>query len=167
MTNPWHFSYDDCLMSWIYLHLACCLTHVGAWLNLIPWDCDSLTSWAISTSSSLYTMVVEDKEAQNHSNTSFDKFYVELHDCHFWIHKCSSLKKLTHVGRWTQNSKVVLPTLDELHQPWATHTNSTTWSRSTPPPTVCYSILEKLYSTSWGKATQQDVNTSRCLNEKW
>ena len=102
MTNPWYISYDNYLMSWIYLHLACCLTHVGAWLNLIPWDCDSLTSWAISTSPRLYTMVVEDKEAQNHSNISFDKFYVELHDCHFWIHKCSSLQELTHVGRWTQ-----------------------------------------------------------------
>ena len=38
---------------------------------------------AISTSPSLYTMVVEDKEAQNHSNISFDKFYIKLHDCHF------------------------------------------------------------------------------------
>ena len=60
---------------------------------------------------------------------------------------------------------MVLPTLDELHQPWATHTSSTTWS--TPPTKVCYSILEKLYSESWVKATQQDVNTSRCLNKKW
>ena len=39
-TNPWYFSYVDDHMSWIYLHLACCLTHVGTWLNLIPWDCD-------------------------------------------------------------------------------------------------------------------------------
>ena len=46
--------------------------------------------------------VVEDKEARNHSNISFDKFYVEFHDCHFWIYKCSSLQELTHVGRWTQ-----------------------------------------------------------------
>ena len=82
--------------------LACYLTLVGTWMNLNLWDCNSLTSWAISTSPSLYTMVVEDKEARNHSNISFDKFYVELHDCHFWIHKCSSLQELTHVGRWTQ-----------------------------------------------------------------
>ena len=47
-------------------------------------------------------MVDEDKEARNHSNISFDKFYVELHDCHSWIHKCSSLQELTHVGRWTK-----------------------------------------------------------------
>jgi len=153
-------------MSWIYLYLACCLTHVGAWLNLIPWDCDSLTSWAISTSPRLYTMVVEDKEAQNHSNISFDKFYVELHDCHFWIHKCSSLQELTHVGRWTQtpsgapNSWWATSTL-------STHTSSTTWATTTSPPKVCHSILEKLYSKSWAKATRQDVNTSRCLNEKW
>ena len=82
--------------------LACYLTLVGTWMNLNLWDCNSLTSWAISTSPSLYTMAVEDKEAQNHSNISFDKFYVELHDCHCWIHKCSSLHELTHVGRWTQ-----------------------------------------------------------------
>ena len=166
MTNPWYISYDDCLMSWIYLYLACCLTHVGAWLNLIPWDCDSLTSWAISTSPRLYTMVVEDKEAQNHSNISFDKFYVELHDCHFGYTsalpcKANSCRKIN------SKSKVMLPTLDELHQPWATHTSSTTWSRSTPPPKVCCSILEKLYSKTWVKATQQDMNTSRCLNKKW
>ena len=102
MTNPWYFSYDENLMSWIYLYLACYLTHVGTWLIQIPWDCNLLISWAISTSPSLYTMVVEDKEARNHSNISFDKFYVELYDCHFWIHKCSSLQELTHVGRWTQ-----------------------------------------------------------------
>ena len=146
--------------------LACNLTLVGTWMNLNLWDCKLLTSWAISTSPSLYNMVVEDKEAQNHSNISFDKFYVKLHDCHFWIHKCSSLQELTHVGRWTQIPSGA-PILDELHQPWATHTSSTTWSRSTPPLKVCYSILEKLYSKSWVKATQQDVNTSRCLNEKW
>ena len=92
------------LMSWIYLYLACYLTHVGTWLNQIPWDCNPLISWAISTSPSLYTMVVEDKEARNHLNISFDKFYVELHDCHCCIHKCSSLHELTHVGRWTQIS---------------------------------------------------------------
>ena len=102
MTNPWYFSYDDNLMSWTYLHLACYLTHVGTWLNQIPWDCNLLISWSISTSPRLYTIVVEDREAQNHSNISFDKFDVKLHDCHFWIHKCSSLQELTHVGRWTQ-----------------------------------------------------------------
>ena len=84
----------------------------------------------------------------------------------FWIHKCSSLQELTHVGRWTQtpsgapNSWWATSTL-------STHTSSTTWARTTPPPKVCYSILEKLYSKTWVKATQQDVNTSRCLNEKW
>ena len=105
MTNPWHFSYDDYLMSWIYLHLACCLTLVGTWMNLNLWDCNSLTSQTIPTSPSLYIMVVEDKESRNHSNISFDKFYVKFHDCHFWIHKCSSLQKLTHVGGWAQIPK--------------------------------------------------------------
>ena len=63
--------------------LACYLTLVVTWMNLILWDCNSLTSWAISTSSSLYTMVIDDKEARNLSNISFEKFYVEFHDCHF------------------------------------------------------------------------------------
>ena len=72
--------------------LACYLTLVGTWMNLNLWDCNSLTSWAISISPSLYTTMVEDKEARNHSNISFDKFYVEFHDCHFWIYKCSSLQ---------------------------------------------------------------------------
>ena len=107
--------------------------------------------------------MVEDKEARNHSNISFDKFHVELHDCHFWIRKCSSLQELTHVGRWTQISSGAPNSW--LHQPRATHTSSTTWS--TPPTKVCYSILEKLYSETWAKATRQDVNTSKCLNEKW
>ena len=143
--------------------LACYLTLVGTWMNLNPWDCNSLTSWTISTLSSLYIMVVEDKEAQNSSNISFDTFYIKIYDCHTQV---LFLAKLTHVGRWTQNSKVVLPTLDELHQPWATHTSSTTWSRTTPPPKVCYSILENLYSKSWVRETQQDVNISRWLNER-
>ena len=47
------------------------------------------------------------------------------------------------------------PTQAQLHE----------WS--TPSPKVCFSILEKLYSKTWVKATRQDVNTSRCLNEKW
>ena len=108
MTNPWYFSYDEDLMSWIYLHLAYYITHVGTWLNQIPWDCNLLISWAISTSPSLYTMVVDDKEARNLSNISFDKFYIsnfiwyQISWLSFWIHKCSSLQELTHVGRWTQ-----------------------------------------------------------------
>ena len=63
--------------------LACYLTLVGTWMNLNLWDCNSLTSWAISTSPSLYTMVVENKEAQNPSNISFDKLYVKFYDRHF------------------------------------------------------------------------------------
>ena len=74
------------------------------------------------------------------------------------------LAKLIHVGRWTPITSGVP---NELHQPWGAHTSSTTWSRSTPPPKVCYSILEKLYPKSWVKAAQQDENTSKCLNERW
>ena len=164
MTNPWYFSYDDYLMSRIYLHLACYLTLVGTWMNLILWDCNSLTSWAISTSPRLYTMVVEDKEARNHSNISFDKFYVKLHDCHFWIHKCSSLQKLTHVGRWTQ-----IPS-GAPNSWWATSTLSNPHKFNYMINTTNHGMLFHLR-----EALPQDMGQSsstRCeyikyLNEKW
>ena len=101
MTNPWYFSYVDYLMSWIYLHLACYLTHVGTWMNQNLWDCKSLTSWEISTSPSLYTMVVEDNEAWNPSTyplkNSTLNFMIVILDTQVLF-----LAKLTHVGRWTQ-----------------------------------------------------------------
>lgn len=81
--------------------LACYLTLVGTWMNLNPRYCNSLISWEIYTSPSLYTMVFEDKEAQNPSNISFDKFYVKSYDCHSDT-QVLFLAKLTHVGRWTQ-----------------------------------------------------------------
>ena len=107
MTNPWYFSYDDNLMSWIHLHLACHLTLVGTWMNPNLWDCKSLTSWTISTSPSLYNMVVEDKEAWNLSTYPFDKFYIKFHlVSNFMIFMLDTqvlfLARLTHVGRWTQ-----------------------------------------------------------------
>ena len=89
LTNPWYFSYDD-HMSWIYsCTLACYLTLVGTWINLNLWDCNSLTSWAISTSPSLYNMVVEDKQAwilSTYLLTIFlyrISFGIKSHDCHF------------------------------------------------------------------------------------
>ena len=78
--------------------LACNLTLVGTWMNLNLWDCSSLTSWAISTSPSLYNTVVEDKEAWNPSNISFDNlnisnlFWYHISWLTLWIHKCSSLQ---------------------------------------------------------------------------
>ena len=111
MTNPWYFSYDDNLTSWIYLHLACYLTLVGTWMNLNLWDCNSLTSWAISTSPSLYTMVVDDKEAWNPSTYPLknyiyikfllvSSFVIVILDTQVLFHAI-----LTHVGRWTQTTR--------------------------------------------------------------
>ena len=166
MTNPWYFSYDENLMSWIYLYLACYLTHVGTWLNQISWGWNLLISWAISTSPSLYTRWLKPRKHKTIQTYPLTNSMLSFMIVIFWIHKCSSLQELTHVGRWTQtpsgapNSWWATSTL-------STHTSSTTWARTTPPPKVCYSILEKLYSKTWVKATQQDVNTSRCLNEKW
>ena len=107
MTNPRYFSYDAIHMSWIYLYLACYLTRVGACLNLNLWDCNSLTSWAISTSPSLYSMVVKDKEAWN---ILWQILYIKfLLVWNFMIVILDTqvlfLAKLTHVGRQTQIPK--------------------------------------------------------------
>ena len=46
--------------------------------------------------------------SMNPLNISFDNYYIsnfiwyQVSWLSFWIHKCSSLQKLTHVGRWTQ-----------------------------------------------------------------
>ena len=101
MTNPWYFSYDENLMSWIYLYLACYLTHVGTWLNQIPWDCNLLTPWAISTSPSLYTRWLKTRKHKTIQTYPLTNSMLSSW-LSFWIHKCSSLQKLTHVGIWTQ-----------------------------------------------------------------
>ena len=149
MTNPWYFSYDDIHMSWIHLH-PCMLSNPCRYLD----ESKSMRLQLTHILSNLYIT----KSLHNGGwwqgimksfDISFDKLYIsnfiwyQVSWLSFWIHKCSSLQKLTHVGRWT-HFQVVLPTLDELHQPRAIHTSSTTWLGSTPPPKVCHSILEKL-----------------------
>ena len=81
--------------------LVCYLTHVGTWLNQIPWDCNLLISWAISTSPSLYITVLEDKEAWNPSNISFDNFFISNFMIVILDTQVLLLARLTHVGRWT------------------------------------------------------------------
>jgi hypothetical protein len=90
MTNPWYFSDDDDHVSWIYTcTLACYLILVGAWMSPNLWDCKPLTFWAISTSPSSYYMVVEYKEAWNHSTYPLtisiyqNSFGIKFHDYHF------------------------------------------------------------------------------------
>ena len=128
MTNPWYFSYDDNLMSWIYLHLACYLTLAGTWMNLNLWDCNSLTSWAISTSPSFYTMVVEDKEARNHSNISFDIMIVILDTQVLFLAKTNPCRKMNSNSKWCsqllmsyinleQPTQVQLHDHDQHHHP--------------------------------------------------
>ena len=72
--------------------LACYLTLVGTWMNLNLWDCNPLTSWAISTSPSLYNTVVDDKEARNPSTYPLTNYMYQISWLSFWIHKCSSLQ---------------------------------------------------------------------------
>ena len=139
--------------------LACYLTLVGSWMDLNLWDCNSLTSWAISTSPLWWLKRRKHGTIQTYPLTnSILSFMIVILDTQVLF-----LAKLTHVGTWTP---ITSGAPNELYQLWASHTSSTTWSRSTPPPKVCYSILE-LYPKTWVKATQQDVNISRCLNEKW
>ena len=106
-------------MSWIYLHLACYLIRVGTWMNLNLWDCNSVTSWAISTSPSLYKMVVEDKETRNPSHISFDNLYIPNFMLVILETQVLFLARLTHVGRWTQT------TSGAPNYWWATSTLST------------------------------------------
>ena len=89
-------------MSWIYLY-PCMLSNPCRYLG----ESKSMRLQLTHILSNLYII----KSLHNGgwrqgskilTHISFDKFYVELHDCHFWIHKCSSLQELTHVGRWTQ-----------------------------------------------------------------
>lgn len=59
---------------------------------------------------------------------------------------------MTNPCRWKvyQNNQGLLPTQDDIHQHWASKTNT----RHLHISKVCAHILEKLYSKSWGKATQ-------------
>ena len=87
--------------------LACYLSLIGTWINQNLWDCKSLTSWAISTSPSLYNMVVEDKEAWNLSTYPLTiSIYQISFGIKFMIVNLDTqvlfLARLTHVGRWTQ-----------------------------------------------------------------
>ena len=135
---------DDSLMMMIIClgyscTLVCYLILVGTWISPILWDCNSITLWAIYTSPSLYKMVDEDKEARIHSiypltNSLYQiSIGIKFHDCNFGY--TSAIPCKTNPCRKMDfKFQRMLPTLDELHQPWASYTSSTTWSRSTPPP---------------------------------
>ena len=108
MTNPWYFSYDDIHMSWIYLH-PCMLSNPCRYLD----ESKSMRLQLTHILSNLYiTKSLQHGGWRQGSmklfNISFDKFYIsnfiwyQVSWLSFWIHKCSSLQKLTHVGRWTQ-----------------------------------------------------------------
>ena len=117
------------------LHFSCYLTLVVTWMNLILWDCNSLTSWSISTSPSLYTMVVQDKEARNPTKLILWQILYWVLWLSFWIHTCSSLQKLTHVGRWTQ-------TPSGAPNSW--------WSTSTLSNQHKFNYIVMIYTTTQG-----------------
>ena len=102
LTNPWYFSYDDDHMSWIFLY-SCMLSNPCRYL-------DKPNSMRLQLNHTLSNLYIS-KSLQNGGsrqgrmdpfNISFDKFLYQMSWLSFWIHKCSSLQKLTHVGRWTQ-----------------------------------------------------------------
>ena len=143
-TNPWYFSYDDDHMSWIFLH-PCMLFNPCRYLD----ESKSMRLQLTHILSNLYiTKSLHNggwwRGSMKPFNISFDKFYISNFMIVILDTQVLFLARLTHVGRWTQ-LQVVLPTIHALHQPWAPHASSTTWIRSTLPPKVCHSILEKLY----------------------
>ena len=102
MTNPWYFSYDENLMSWIYLYLACYLTHVGTCWNQTPEiviysHLEQSLHHQVSIQRWLKTRKHETIRTYPLTNSMLSFMSVI-----FWIHKCSPLQELTHVGRWTQ-----------------------------------------------------------------
>ena len=140
-------------------------------MNLNLWDCNSLTSWAISTSASLYTMVVEDKEAWNPSAypltnpiyqiSLVSNFMIVILDTQVIF-----LARLTHVGRWSQ-------TTSGAPNHW--------WATSTLSIPHKFNYMIKFNTTTQGvsfhlrEALPQDIGQSnstrweyiKCLNEKW
>ena len=150
---------------WYICTLACYLTLVGTWMNLNPWDCNSLTSWAISTSPSLYSMVVEEKGAWNPSTypltNSISNFMIVILDTQVLF-----LARLTHVGRWT-------PITSGAPNSW--------WATSTLSNPHKFNYMIKINTTTQGmsfhlrEALPQDIGQSnstrceyiKCLNEKW
>ena len=124
------------------LHLACYLTLVGTWMNLITWDCNSLTSWAISTSPSLYIMVVEDKEARILSIYPLTislyqiSFGIKFHDCHFGDTsalrcKTNPCRKMDFNYKWCSQLLMIYINLSTLHKfNYMTKFITTTWGMS-------------------------------------
>ena len=164
MTNPWYFSYDDNHISWIYLH-PCMSSNPCRYLDgsrSMRLQLTHILSNLYITKSLLYG------GWRQGSMKPFKYIFWQISISNYMILILDTqvlfLANLIHVGRWTP---ITSGAPNELHQHWASHTSSTRWSSTTSPPKVCCSILEKLYPRTWVQATQQDVNTSRCLKEKW
>ena len=143
--------------------LACYLTLVGAWMNQNLWDCKSLSSWEISTSPSLYNMVVEDKEAWNLSTYPLTiSIYQISFVIEFMIVKLDThvlfFARLTHVGKWTQT------TSGAPNHWWATSTLSIPHKFNymikfnTTTQGMLFHLREVLYTPSHG---------SKQLNKMW
>ena len=151
--------------------LACYLTLVGTWMNLNLWDCKSLTSWAISTSPSLYNMVVEDKEAWNISTYPLTKSLYQISfGIKFWIVKLDTqvlfLARLTHVGRWTQ-------TTSGAPNHWCSTSTLSTPRKfnymikfNTTTQGMLFHLREALPQVM-GQSNSKRCEYIKCLNEKW
>ena len=101
LTNPWYFSYDDDHMSWIYLH-PCMLSNPCRYLD----ESKSVRLQLTHILSNLYiTKSLCNGGWIQGSMKPFThilwQIFCWVSWLSFWIHKCSSLQKLTHVGRWT------------------------------------------------------------------
>ena len=160
MTNPWYFSYDDNYISWIHLH-PCMLSNPCRYLD----GSKSMRLQLTHILSNLYiTKSLLYGGWRQGSMKPFKHILWQIPKYNFMIVMLDTqvlfLANLIHVGRWTP---ITSGAPNELHQHWASHK----FNYMIKINKVCYSILEKLYPRTWVKATQQDVNIPRCLNEKW
>ena len=172
MTNPWLLSHDDDHMSWIFLY-SCMLSNPCRYL-------DEPNSMRLQLNHILSNLYISEslqnggwrQGSTNPFNISFDKFiYIKFQVIsNFMIATLYTqvlfVARLIHAGRWTSTTSGA-PNSWWSTSTWAPYTSSSTWPSSSPPPKVCHSILEKLNPKTWVKTTQQDVNTSKCLNVKW
>ena len=164
MTDPWYFSYDDNHISWIHLY-PCMLSNPCRYLD----GSKSMRLQLTHILSIVYITKSLHYGGWRQGSLKPIKYILwQIPISNFMIVILDTqvlfLANVIHVGRRTP---ITSGAPNELYQLWASHTSSTTWSRSTPPSKVCYSILEKLYPKSWVKVAQQDANKSKCLNEKW
>ena len=103
MTNPWYFSYDWWLSYVLDIFAPCMLSNPCRYLD----ESKSMRLKLTHILSNLYITKSLHNGGWSQGSTEpfkhilWQMFYWDSW-LSFWIHKCYSLQKVTHVGRWTQ-----------------------------------------------------------------